>query len=346
MIVRAAASLFLVLFLIPIGIGCAWIPGKNRTVIFLGGLFASLTIFELFQLLFHVTGQSLRLMTLLWCILCGGIALWGLYKNGGKVLGSPTRRKWSLTRLQTLLWVLGVALVAAQILHTTFNTFYGNWDDETYCTNAVSSWYSDMVNRYNPAMGLFQDAFYDKKYTVAGWPIYSSMLAVLTGIHPAIVYRTVLPLFEIPLAYLALWLIVRHIFKEEKTKALLAFIYLQLFNVAAAESMSSMTQEWWLVADIWSGKALAFNIMTPLILWLLLELEECQDSEERKPLWRTLFFACGTSCLIAASLYMTVPIELALWGMFYLWRTKRWKDIGHFLACGMPVVLCALFVTR
>lgn len=341
-ILRSIVVLALVLGVLPAGMGCALIPTKNKLLVYLGGLFASLTLFEIFQFIFHAVGGSLRVMTLLWCVLCAAVAVVGLRRQGRSVFAQ--RPRWDLNRLQTLLLVVGVALVAVQTLNTVFNTYYGNWDDETYCTNAVASWYSDLVNRFDPAMGLFEEAFYDKKYTVAGWPMYSASLAVLTGVHPAIVFRTLLPLFEIPLAYLAVWLVVRHIFKKDLTKALLAFVYAVLFTIAAAEGVGGATQEWWLIVSIWSGKGIAFNIMTPLLLWLLLELEDTPTPADRRPLWRVMFFTCGACCLIAASLYMTVPIELALFGAFYLLRTRRWKDIGHFAACVLPLAALALFI--
>ena len=343
MILRVIASLLLVLLLIPGGLGCLLVPSRDRRLVLLGGYCASLAVFEVFQLVFHVTAGSLRLMTLLWCVLCAALAVWGYARHGREVWRGGYKLP-KLTRIEWLLFALGAAVVVALTLNTVLNTYYGNWDDETYCANAVASWYSDLVNRHNPNMGLLQDAFYDKKYTVAGWPIYSSMLAVLTGLHPAIVYRTILPLFELPLACYAGWLIVRHIFRENRTKALLAFLYLQLFMIAAAETVGGATNEWWQVVDIWSGKALAFNIVSPLVLWLLFEIEDCTDQAKHRALWRVLFLVCCACSLIAASLYMTVPVELALWGGLYLLRTRRWRDLRGFVACGIPLVICAVFV--
>ena len=116
------------------------------------------------------------------------------------------------------------------------------------------------------------------------------------------------------------------------------------FMIAAAETVGGATNEWWQVVDIWSGKALAFNIVSPLVLWLLFEIEDCTDQAKHRALWRVLFLVCCACSLIAASLYMTVPVELALWGGLYLLRTRRWRDLRGFVACGIPLVICAVFV--
>ena len=68
------------------------------------------------------------------------------------------------------------------------------------------------------------------------------------------------------------------------------------------------------------------------------------DVEAARALWRVLFLVCCACSLIAASLYMTVPVELALWGGLYLLRTRRWRDLRGFVACGIPLVICAVFV--
>ena len=79
--IRASAAFLYALFFIPIGMGYFCFPGKNRYFVSIGGLFASLTAFEILALIFHITLGSLRVMTLLWCLLCGSIAAAGIWKK-------------------------------------------------------------------------------------------------------------------------------------------------------------------------------------------------------------------------------------------------------------------------
>ena len=100
------------------------------------------------------------------------------------------------------------------------------------------------------------------------------------------------------------------------------------------------------VASSSAVRRLPFQITrpSPLVLWLLFEIEDCTDQVKHRALWRVLFLVCCACSLIAASLYMTVPVELALWGGLYLLRTRRWRDLRRFVACGIPLVICAVFV--
>lgn len=342
MAIWTCVVLVLVLGAIPIGMGNAILGGKNLTLIMFCGLFASFCVFEMLAVPFHAALGSLRLMTVLWCMICGVVALWGFWKFccGVRPERSPEER-W--TRTQKLLLVVVVAFVLLQVLNTLLNTYYGNWDDETYCGTAAASWYTDTVDRYGPNSGVLQPAFYNEKYNIAAWPVYSSMLAVLTGTHPVILFRTVLPLLEIPLAYYIAYLLLRCFWPKARDKALLGLLYYILFTLLVAEKMPQTSGEWWMVVNIWTGKALTNAIMIPLVLWLMIRLDQCcQDPEAQRTLWRVLLPVCWASCFISASLFFVVPMELLLWGGFYLIRTRRWTDISKFIVCGLPTAICAL----
>lgn len=322
--------------------GNVFIRSESFFLTVIGGLFSGFCVFEILSLVFHVTLGSLRLQIIIWCMICIVIALMGWWKAGrGERPVLAKGAKW--TRMEIILLLIAVAMVLFQTMNTIFNTYYGNWDDETYCGTAVTSWYTDTVDRYMPGIGVLKPAFYETPYNIASWPVYSSMLAVLTKIHPAIIFRTILPLFEIPLAYYIAYKLIQVFWRESREKTLLALIYFQLFTLQAAEHMPQTSGEWWLVVNCWTGKALMAAIMTPLILWLLIQLEESQKVKaSTDAIWRTLLFVCGAGCFISASLFFVVPMELALWGGFYLIRTKCWRDLPRFVLCGLPTLLCAL----
>lgn len=341
MIIRACVALFFMLALVPAGLGQLVLPGRDRALRFVCGFSLSLVVFEVLMLLFHAVGGSFRLMVALWSLGCGGAALVGLWRRRrqGRLPAAPFRRPdWA----EAVLAVVILAAVAVITLNTVLNTTYKNWDDQTYCANAVSTWQTDAIMRYTFYSGKWVQPFYLKKYILAGWPIYSAVGAVLTGLHPAIVYRTVLPLFEIPAAFAIVWLLLRRFFPRSRKKALLGLLYYILFLLAVSEKMSGVCSEWWLLVSCWTGKALSFNIATPLVLWLLFRLEDETDPGGRRACWVALFFVCAASCTIAATMFMVLPVELGLWGLFYLYRTRRWREIPHFCLCVAPAVVCAL----
>lgn len=341
MILRTCLTFFFVLIFVPLGIGGAVLHKASKQLCFVCGFAVSLAYFEILMLIFHITGASFRIMVGLWIIPCGLLALYGAFymKAAGMLFVVPVRTK--MNRGNTVLFI-AVLLVAVITVNTVLNTTYVNWDDQTYCANAVSTWYTDTVNRYAPYSGTPKPIFYDKKYVIAGWPIYSSMLAVLSGLHPAIIFRTLLPLFEIPAAFYIIYLLLREFFPQNRNKALLGVVYYVFFALEVSEKMGGVCSEWWVFVNCWTGKALSFNIVVPLVFWLLLRLEKEQNSQRKTAYWITLFFVCSAACNIAATMFVILPIELAILGIFYLFRTKRWEDFWRFALCAIPAMMCAI----
>lgn len=74
------------------------------------------------------------------------------------------------------------------------------------------------VNRVAPYSGSARATFYDQKYVIAGWPVCISMLTVLSSVHPAIILRALLPLFEIPVAIGIAYLLLKELSRKIKRK--------------------------------------------------------------------------------------------------------------------------------
>lgn len=337
--------IFALLFgLLPLGMGNALVRSKSLPLTFAGGLFTGFALFWGLALVFHAALGSLRLMTALWLVLCLGLALWGglRWRRGEHPIRRPGPAWTSAQRL--LLAVIAV-LVLLHILNTVLNTRYGNWDDETYISMATTSVLTDTANRFSPHSGRLLPAFYVRQYDIVPWPLYSAMLTLLTGIHSAILFRTVLPVFEILLFYFVIWQLLRCFWHGERGKMLLSLFYFQLFTALTAGHLDHIGTEWWFAVEIWTGKALAGAILVPLVLWMLILLDgKAPDAEEHCAVWRALLPVCWGCCLFSSTMFFLLAAELLLWGGLYLLRTRRWKETVNFAVCGLPAAVCMFFM--
>lgn len=336
----------LVFFIMPLGIGLLLIPSNNEAQVFITGLCASWSLYEILAILFHCTQWPLHVMTLIWLCICVGLAGVGYYSKRDAAVQWGQSFQCVQNRWELALWGVLIVLVIAQTLSTVLGAFYGNWDDSTYCSIATTSWYTDTANRYSPQTGEWGTVLYDGQYVLAAWPLLSASIAQLTGIHPAIIFRTLMPLIEVPLAYWILYLLARFFFVEDRKKAVVTVIVAVVINLVTANQMGQNSAEWWLILNPWTGKAIASNIMVPMILWILFCLESAVEKPEQRSWWYTLFLACTASCFVAGTMFVLVPVELAIWGTFYLARTRRWRDSLYFLVCGAFPLVCLLFVYR
>lgn len=210
--------------------------------------------------------------------------------------------KWKriTDKKEMVLWGTTLLLIVLITVNTVLNTTYLNWDDETGCANSVGAWYTDLVNRTAPESGELKKAFYDKKYVIAGWSIFSSMLAVLTDIHPAVINRMLLPMIKIPLTYSIFYQMINNLFMQQTKNA-----------SQRNHHTSTYTSD---------GRTFCRN----------------------KQRMGVLFVVCFACCSIAASLLVTAPITLALWGGLYLIWTKRWRKIINVCVRVIPAAACAL----
>lgn len=343
MVVWLLVVLLFVFGVLPLGMGNALLRSKNLPLVFVSGLFAEFTLFWGLGLIFHATLGSLRLMTMVWLVLCAALAVWGgrRWRRGEH----PVRRAGPVwTPAQRLLLAAVLALVCLHVLNTVLNTYYGCWDDETYVGVAAASWYTDTVGRCPPYSLTPKPAFYDPQYNIPCFPLLSAVLAVLTGVHPAILFRTVLPALEIPFAYAIAWLLLQRFWQGARGRCLLSMFYYQVILFVTSEHMDHIGAEWWFCVETWTGKSLICAIPTPLILWLLILLDDAgADKADRREVWKALLLVCWGSCFVSATLFFLIPVELAVWGGLYLLRTRRWKEAVNFAVCGLPAVLCIFF---
>lgn len=340
--VRVIASLTLCLLVLPFGTGLFLCCSRKWGTVYFCGLMATWTLFGLLAMLFHATLGSLRWMTGVWMSLCVSMAVIGYLRGKDRFPWHLSRGgKVHWTAAQKLLLTLVLAIVAAQTLNTVFRTYYGNWDDETYCAVAVTSWSTDTVNRCSTTAGTLLQPFYNLKYVLASWPVYSAALAILSGLHPTVIYRTLLPLMEIPFFWWIGSAILATLFRKDRTRTLMAMLMFQLLFLVSAEKMTGTGIEWWIAVNCWTGKAVGGGVILSLILWQVMELYEAEDATTRADCWKILLLSSCAACFVSASLFFVVPVQLALWGSVYILFTRRYRVAWGFGLCMLPPLICA-----
>ncbi len=345
-VLRLCLTLLLVLCVLPVGMGYALVQGPNRVYRMAGGLGAGFFVFQILNLIFHITLGSFRLMVLIWLVICGIVAAIGYaghFRSRGKNGLPMPVQKPKLDWVEWLLLAVAVGLILLQVGNTVYSTFLFCTDDNVYCGTAVNAVYTDTVNRYSPTSGRLEPAFTEEaEYVLSSFSIYGGMLGLLSGINPTIIMRTLMPLLTVPLAYGVSYLLICRFLGDNKKKNLLALIYVLVFTVMAADKVYAYVTEWWHVVYSWTGKAIFSLILMPLIFWMLVQME--QDTENGTFCRRALLLTCWGSGLVSATAFFVVPVELAVWGIFYLWRTKRWREIFYFVVCGLPCLVNVLIM--
>ena len=110
--------------------------------------------------------------------------------------------------------------------------------------------------------------------------------------------------------------------------------------------MYGVSSEWWQVVNIWTSKALAFSVMVPVLLYLLICIESsAEEKAKRSILAEYDFLPARACCVISTTLYVVVPVIFGAVGQFFILAEPNvGKRLFRFAACGLPVTVCAVFV--
>ena len=155
-----------------------------------------------------------------------------------------------------LYWVIAVGLVLFQMYMAYTHEFFDG-DDAYYVAQSVIAEQTDVLYRILPYTGL--STALDYRHALAALPIWEAYLARITGIHPAIIAHSVLPLLLIPLTYLVYYRIGMRLFKGAFRKTAVFLILVSLLQIFGNTSI--YTNATFFLMRTWQGKSILCNLV-------------------------------------------------------------------------------------
>ena len=165
----------------------------------------------------------------------------------------------------------------------------------------------------------------------------------LTGIHPSILCRTLLPVIVIPAAYIIMYLILKDMFGEEE-KAPAGLLFLQIAYELG--SCGGGVRQWWLLMYSWYGKTVTAMLICPFILYLFLILENENQQKHQLQLWVLLALTAqgrlyGSSFVLP---YGSLPLRRT-WPVYHFVRKRNLLFCIKLSICTIPCT-ALYYVTR
>ena len=328
---------YALLLFVPLGIGQLFYPEKRlySPAVYIMGLFTAFAVYEIIGLVCALVFKtSLTLLTVLWSIamavLCG-LGWWNARKKrSGLVL---ERLQLSHTACVLLIFI---CLIIAVEAFRAVTGFTDAWDDSDYMAQATTSLYTNTINQYEPQTGNAGELlnFSEPHHKVALWSILWASMTQLTGIHPAILMRTLLPVIIFPCAYGAVYLVLKELFNGDMEKSLIGVFFLQVsYEIISA---GGGMKQWWLILYSWYGKSVTANLISPILLFLFLCLWRETDRKKQRPLWVMTAITAWAGCLVAASAFLMVPFMLGVLGLAYLLLKRDLIFCVKLGCCALP----------
>ena len=344
---------FGVLFAAPFCMGlipARFMPGgrrkKNPVLIYLAGFFLTLAVFQIIAvpvILMKPWGFPIIVQLYSGALILLSAA--GLF-FGRNVLGDLTengRELWEGRRRPSvetaLYWILAGGLVLFQIyMAYTRASFDG--DDAYYVAQSVIAEQSDVLYRILPYTGLTTTV--DVRHALASLPIWEAYLARMTGIHPAIIAHSVLPLVLIPVTYLLYYLIGRRLFGKENRRLAVFMIFVSVLQIFGNTSI--YTNATFFLMRTWQGKSMLCNMVLLAVLWCLLNLWDMKyavgEKKESQAGWWILLCAVNVVAAMATTMgaFLT-GLLIAVTGLVMAVRDRRPAVLPKLAASCIPCIV-------
>lgn len=239
-----------------------------------------------------------------------------------------------------ILWgIFGLLLLFQMYMAYTRASFDG--DDAYYVTQSVLSWRTGTMYRYLPYTGITTTL--DYRHAMALFPVWAAANAGLSLTHPTVFLHSFLPLVLLPLTNFAYagagtkLLDRMNLPDGEKGRMLPGFmILMMLFQLFG--NVSIYTPETFLLTRTWQGKSIMGNLILPLGIWILLELQEEGSSRFLTAFTVLLSLASGLFTSMAPLLLCT----LLLLGSFLIALSE--KKVSVFFRTALGCIPCYLYL--
>lgn len=191
-------------------------------------------------------------------------------------------------------WIIVFGLLLYQLMQTV-RLSYADGDDAFYLAVSAAAHKSDVMYLTNPYTGLSTGV--DMRHALAPFPVWISFLAQVSGMHAAIVAKTVLPVVLICMTYAIFYLLSLRLFPERGERRPLFMIFAQLLVLFG--NYSIYTAENFMLARSRQGKAAFGSIVIPFVLLLFLLLLQRLEAGGKIQGFLYLMFgaAAVTGCL-------------------------------------------------
>ena len=241
--------------------------------------------------------------------------------------------------------VIWIAAIAVIIFETGLLTvrMHTDTDDARFIVDAMEAISKNTMLEYNPITGIHHGIPVGEqiKDVTAPYPIFIALMSSLTGVHPAIMAHTVMPLLFIPLSYVVFSLIGGVIFGEDMKKRGLFLFFLSLIHLFSFETIFSAGYT--LLTIIWQGRSIVAMIMLPLTWYLLLKMGDGEEVKVRD------FALIGISALANAMLSnmgsLFVFILCMAYALSYSIQDRKIKPLIYMTVAMVPD-LAVILVSR
>lgn len=243
-------------------------------------------------------------------------------------------------RSSNILWIIAGLLLLLQLVLTVMLA-YEEGDDAFYVAVTTITVDADTMYQKLPYTGGATGL--DARHGLAPFPVWESVWARLTGIHPAAIAQIILPLTLILMAYGVYYLFAKKLKGKHGWNVPLFMILVEVLILFGGYSVYS--PENFLLVRTSQGKAVLAAIVIPFLFLLLLQLfEQLEQGKQNGRTWFLIGSTMLVACLCSTQGALITCILLGLGTLCAAVCYRRWKLLLPMMACCViPVGMSLLY---
>ena len=337
--------LTILVLLLPLFVGFC----LNRKTLSETYLYGQVLFWGIFQLIavpmvyFRATFNALFIV---FCCVLAGLVAWGIRKAVPRFVSwkkgfsfRDENGKLKLPFQLNVFFILASLVILYQACIYIFKMHLDE-DDARWIAEANDALVKNRMLLHNPATGEYIGRFVGEmvKDVFSPWSMHLAVISRLSMIRPVVMAHTVYAPVLLLLSYNVYTQMGKRLFKGKSEQGIF-LLMVSVINLFMAGNV--YTQSVFTLTRIWQGKAAIAAIIIPLILLLLLEIEQ----EDTVKNWLLLVCAGFAACLMSGMGIAISVIMIAVYGGYAV-ICKRFKRIPLYLLALAPPIVYGLLYFR
>lgn len=336
----------LICTVIPVLIGDLLLPNEPLGKQFIMGFLGSLAIAQVVFLPFIIFQHHFTPYYIVFSVIIVGICILSIIKRHGHY---NNRLKHLMNIGDTIggfnLWMIcAVLLIGFQVVRVTIGHFFVYADNARYIPIINDLIETDLDYYLDYIKGIPGAKETDIKYLFTAYFPYLASICKISGLHPAILVQTLLPIILTLSLYDTVWHCGLLLFKEKKSSWMFVFFFGVLVETIGGYDYTYANHA---ISGIYFGKKVVFTILLPFIMLFIAERTSLLEKQVRNlKTSEVLLLLIMMIGVCAPSLMGTglAPIVLFSLGLVLTIRSKTFKPLIQMGIAMMPSVVFLLMV--
>ncbi len=263
--------------------------------------------------------KTLHFLSLIWSSVAGIITVGGIVAARQEIKDFLQRLHDGIRKKDRMFYVT-VAICIVSIFAAVFFIQPGTSGNVVEITNRIVT--TDSLYGYDAYTGEAV-ATVDRSLKYAPFEVYYAVISKLTGIHPAILIKTVISMIWITSSYCMYYMwgdFVYPSYEKKKCMFVLAGIFLSLYPV-----LSNKGYGLWVLNGIWQRDAFLCSYVMPVALFVCMSALQRKETI-LKTVFKLLLCAGAAELAIFKGFYYIIAMAFVT---IILWLYRRWNRCSN-----------------